>query len=390
MNKTLEYVTKRVNEFLPTVWSGVNSLLYSYASITPSDFAVLVYTSDATEAAIWVSLGLEKGQIPYCRIWTNPLVDFEFEDALQNAIPCIDEIQGRLVVFTFERDTMSHTETLNRIVEAFPPSRRLVYRVISASKELFETALLSTPQQLEALNITLLKQLMPARRLQITTQGGTELRVSLDSERHRWISNRGIAKEGGTIILPAGEVATYPASVDGIFVADFAFNVNTVTNRDARLSSSPVKLELKNGYLQSFACSDSQVYSFIKKCLSSPCAPRVGELGFGTNLSVRDPISLNSHVNERRCGVHLGFGQHNQDPGVVDYQCEIHLDLIARGGKVWVDDCDVPIDLEQVIPSEGPHPRSTRDEDVFSPEVLILDSGCCGSTNLVSTCLNNE
>jgi len=390
VSKLSEYIPNRVEEFLPTVWGGVDSLLYAYASLTPSDFAVLVYTSDAAEAAIWVSLGLEKGQIPYCRVWTNPLVDFEFEDVFRNAIPCIDKIQGRLVVFTFERDTMSHTETLNRIVETFPHSKRLVYRVISASRELFETALLSTPQHLEALNTTLLKHFMPARRLRITTQSGTELSVSLNSERHRWISNRGIAKEGGTIILPAGEVATYPVSVDGIFVADFAFNVNTVTSRDARLSSSPVKLELKNGHLQSFSCSDAQVYSFIEKCLASPCAPRVGELGFGTNPSVHDPISLNSHINERRPGVHLGFGQHNQDPGVVDYQCEIHLDLIARGGKVWVDDSDVPIDLEQVIPSEGTHPRSTRDEDVFSPEVLILDSGCCGSTGLVSVCVNNE
>jgi len=31
---------------------------------------------------------------------------------------------------------------------------------------------------------------------------------------------------------------------------------------------------------------------------------------------------------------------------VMDRYARIHLDLIARGGTVWVDDDEVPIDLE--------------------------------------------
>jgi hypothetical protein len=113
--------------------------------------------------------------------------------------------------------------------------------------------------------------------------------------------------------------------------------------------------------------------------LTRHCAYNVGELGFGTNFCVRDPIAMNSHINERRPGVHLGFGQHNQDPGVVGYQCAVHLDLIARGGLVWVDDDKVPLDLENITPSPAVHPCGPRDEDLFSPDFEDLEiDDCCG------------
>ena len=88
---------------------------------------------------------------------------------------------------------------------------------------------------------------------------------------------------------------------------------------------------------------------------------------------------MNSHINERRPGVHIGFGQHNQDPGVVNYQCDLHLDLIAKGGTIWADENADSLDLEQFTPSANPHPLTPRDEDVFSPDSEIAAGGdCCG------------
>ncbi len=83
---------------------------------------------------------------------------------------------------------------------------------------------------------------------------------------------------------------------------------------------------------------------------------------------------MNSHVNERRPGVHFGFGQHNQSIYLVEYPCEIHMDMIAMGAQVWVDDDPVPVDLEKITPSRNAHPkldaRVLMDEDI--------DGDCCG------------
>jgi hypothetical protein len=102
-----------------------------------------------------------------------------------------------------------------------------------------------------------------------------------------------------------------------------------------------------------------------------PGARNVGELGFGTNQGVREYVSMNSHINERSPGVHLGFGQHNQSIYVGNYDCDVHMDMIASDGLIWVDDSPTPINLRELAPSNGVHPTlGVMDEDI--------DGDCCG------------
>lgn len=360
-------------------WGGVQSLLDRYVHIGRDDVVVLLYTSDSYQSAAWVSAALEMRDVPVTRVWMAPLTDDGFPARLTPALPPPWEVKGRLVLLSFERDTMSHTAAIATAVSGYAKDRRVLFRAISASPGLFRTALHADPDELTGRNTTVLRRLMSARKLRITTRGGSDLSVTLDNDRHRWVSNRGMARPGGTVILPAGEVATFPASIAGTFVADFAFNVNAITDRDARLRRHPVRVWVEDGRAVRHQSDDPETSRFLDECFSKYCAYNVGELGFGTNDRVREPISLNSHINERRPGVHLGFGQHNQDPGVVGYQCAIHLDLIARGGLIWADDDAKPIDLERLAGSDQPHPANPRDEDIFSPELDDIDvDDCCG------------
>jgi hypothetical protein len=361
------------------LWSGVESLLDKYVHIRAEDYVVLLYTSDSYESAAWVSVALESRNIPVARVWMAPLRDETLIDRLAPALPAPSEIEGRLVLLSLERDTMSHTRTLSLALSKYKPDRRVVFRAISAGPSLFHDALHVSPEELSARNTSILERCLGTHELRITTRGGTDLAVTIDGDRYRWVSNRGMARPGSTVILPAGEVATFPASISGQFVGDFAFNLNAITDRDARLERHPVHVSIEDGRAVRCECDDAQTQRFLDECFGTHCAYYVGELGFGTNSSVGEAIPLNSHINERRPGVHLGFGQHNQDPGVVGYQCAIHLDLIARGGLLWIDDEPEPLDLENVSPSAAKHPRSTLDEDVFSPEIDDLDvDDCCG------------
>jgi len=358
-------------------WDGVQSLLDNYVRIQASDTVLVMYTSDSYEAAAWVSAALELRKVAVRRVWMAPLRDDGFQERLRLALPALEQLNGRLVVLSFERDTMSHTRALAEAVSKYQPNCA-IYRSISTCPSLFSNALRVLPEELSARNIAVLERCMTAQRLKITTAGGTDLSVTIDP-KHRWISNRGIARPGGVVILPAGEVATFPASIHGVFIADFAFNVNAITERDSRLHDHPITVWVEDGRAVRYECDDPPTSGFLEECFHTHCAYNVGELGFGTNFGVRDAIPLNSHINERRPGIHIGFGQHNQDPGVVGYQCAIHLDLIARGGIVWVNDDPEPLDLENIAPSSGHHPGSTRDEDVFSPETEELEiDDCCG------------
>lgn len=362
-----------------SIWSGVQTLLTEYACIGEGDVVILPYTSDSADSAAWVSAALQQRNVDFRRVWMAPLVDAGFKERLGKAVPAPADVSGRLIVLSFERDTLSHHEAIRDALRPFEASRKAIFRAINASADLFAKALQVSPAKISALNTAILERCLHATRLKITTRGGTDLRVTLDNAKHGWVSNRGSAKLGGTVVLPAGEVATFPATVEGVLVADFAFNVNALTSQDARLERHPVKVWVENRRAQRWACDDPETKRFIDQCFAMDCVHNVGELGLGTNAGVTQSIALNSHINERRPGVHLGFGQHNQDPRLVGYECRLHLDLIASGCLIWFDDDPVPMDLENLTPSTSAHPLSPRDEDAFSPDEndLALED-CCG------------
>lgn len=365
-------------------WTGVQLLLDEYAQVRPGDFVLLLYATDSAEPAAWVSTALELRGVAHRRVWLNPLHDDGFQARLMAAVPAPDGIDGDIVVISLERDTLSHHFAVKAALAPFPAGRRRVLRAINASAELFSKALQVSPQRLASLNTALLERCFEAERLRVRTRGGTDLRIRLDNRKYRWVSNRGSAREGGIVVLPAGEIATFPAAIEGVLVADFAFNVNLITRRDARLHERAVTVWIEDGRAVRWACADAEIRDFLDECFRKHCVCYVGELGFGTNVGVDEGIALNSHINERRPGVHLGFGQHNQDPDVAGYSCHLHLDLIARGGEVWFDDDPLPVDLERLVGSPNPHPVSPRDEDAFTPEGGIDQEGaieeadCCG------------
>lgn len=136
----------------------------------------------------------------------------------------------------------------------------------------------------------------------------------------------------------------YDAAGHEILVADRAYNVNAFTQLDARLEKNPIRIRLKDSQAVDYDCNSPELSRLVEAAFTHPNARRVGEVGFGTNGGMGDFISMNSHINERHPGVHLGFGQHNQSIYDMEYYSPIHMDLITPGGHVWVDDNQVPLD----------------------------------------------
>ncbi|YCI07044.1 hypothetical protein M1D34_31870 (plasmid) [Ensifer sp. D2-11] len=362
------------------VWRGVETLIDHYVRPRPSDAIIVVFTSETVECASWIKVALQLRGLTCSQVWMVPLEDQMFSERFASVLPKEAELIGDLIVITLELNTLSHDQVLRTQLSRFDPNRTKAFRIISACEELFSEALQILPSDLSARNATVLSRLMEASELRLTTRSGSDLRVRLDSAKYRWVSNRGIWKPGKFTILPPGEVATFPANIEGVFVADFAFNVNMIAERDARLTDHPITIQIENNRAVSSECADPATKRFLDECFCTYCSHIVGELGFGTNIGVRQPISLNSHINERAPGIHLGFGSSNQAPSTVGYSCDIHLDLIAWGGVVEIDGEAEPLDLETFTPGDAPHPESTYDEDARSggPIDDIEVDDCCG------------
>ncbi|MUN39061.1 hypothetical protein [Actinomadura litoris] len=356
------------------VWDGVSTLLDHYIRIRPDDRVVLLYTADARDPAAWVAAELAVRGVRPALLGMSAGRDDTVEPRLRAALPDPASPHPRIVLLTMERDSMSHVLQLRRALAPYPEDRWATYRVINASAEFFRHSMGVTPELLSALNGALLNRMMPASRLRVTSGGGTDLEIAVDSERYRWISNRGVWRAGAFLVLPPGEVSTYPADVNGVLVADGAFNVTSYTGHDVRLADHPVTVEIEHGRVTGAACADPLVARLLERCLRVENADRIGELGFGTNVGTTAFIPLNSHINERHPGVHLGLGMHGQRLDVVDYWCDVHLDLITADATVAVDGRTEirSADLRGFAGERHPEPLTgnVHEEDI--------DGDCCG------------
>lgn len=350
--------------------AGMRRFVVDYCRPTPDIRIVVAYTGQAYTAASWIVVALRRAGADVVPLHMDATSADAFGRRLAAGLPHVDGDE-RFVLVTVELDTMSHLEDIVAALSRYNPDRWRTLRLINASREFFTHGMQVGPSELSALNAGLLHRMMPASSLRITTSAGTDLAVTLDSCKYRWLSNRGTSKRGSFVILPAGEVSTYPVNITGRLVANGAFNINASTAIDARLGDHPVVVDIVDSVLAGFSCDEPDITRLVAKCLTYPHARRVGELGFGTSIGNPGYIAMNSHLNERRPGVHIGFGQHNQDVALVNYDCPIHMDLIAAGARVTVDgDEDNPADFAALEMSPLPHPLDAHDEDI--------DADCCG------------
>ena len=351
---------------------GVENLLDNYARVGRYDYVVVAYTPDSRVHAARLCVNLEQRGNRWVSVPMVPMIDPGFAARLNAILPDEHDFSGNMVVITLERDTMSHFEALTPVFGRYGIARTKIVRVISSTDEFFSHALQLTPRELEQRNATLLTRLRGEHEFRVTTAGGTDLMVGLDQSKYDWISNRGVLRPGAFTILPPGEIATYPASINGVLVADGAINCNVICDLDMRLSSAPITFEIVDSVIQSYDCPRDDLAQFLKKSFNTPHATKVGELGFGTNAALPGFIAHNSHLNERRPGLHIGFGQHNQPLSVVPYDARMHIDIITDGATLHLTNGEVDL-ANLVVDPAAEHPALIRDEDVTGD---CCSSGC--------------
>jgi len=357
-----------------SVSAGVTSLLDNYASIGPADQAVVVYAANSRTYAAHIIVELQKRNIEVSAVAMRPFLDPELRSHLYAALPPRESVRGKLIVFTLEKDSMSHFPLFAELFDVYGKNKCKVVRIISASDELFEYGLSRMPRDLSLRNATLLEKFRSETTIRVTTDAGTDVEIELDHDRYDWISNRGAWRPGAFMILPAGEIATYPAKINGTLVADGALNCNIVTRMDMRLGAQPLKITIEDSVAVDFACDNPELEYLVDGCFRRENGRFVGELGFGTNDGIEDFVSDNSHMNERFPGLHIGFGQHNQRRKSVDYYAEIHLDVVTRGGAVHLASSGEVVQLGNFSPLQGIlHPVLIRDQDITGD---CCSSGC--------------
>ena len=221
--------------------------------------------------------------------------------------------------------------------------RRIRYaHMVGVTPQIMQQGMRADYRQVDRLSEQLCERMPHARLLTVRTPGGTNFTATFDPSLV-WVKTSGIINPRYWSNLPAGEVFTTPASVDGTFVCDGTAG-DYFNAKYGSLERTPLVLEIRGGHLVNAACDRKDLQQdFWNYCHTDSNSDRVGELAFGTNLGLRDMIGILLQ-DEKVPGVHIAFGDPYGSQTHADWKSKTHVDVLTRGCDVWIDD-------EQVIAS---------------------------------------
>ena len=224
-----------------------------------------------------------------------------------------------------------------RVVER----RQIRYaHMVGVTPEIMQQGMRADYHRVDELSDRLRERMQRAETLTVKTDAGTSFSAHFD--RHLdWVKTSGLISPRYWSNLPAGEVFTTPATVDGTFVCD-ATAGDYFNGKYGDLQATPLVMEIQGGRLTGVECPRKDLEEeFWKYCHTDENSDRVGELAFGTNLGLSRMIGILLQ-DEKFPGVHIAFGDPYGSQTHANWKSRTHVDVLTR-------DCDVWIDNDQVI-----------------------------------------
>ncbi|MDQ2971110.1 MAG: aminopeptidase [Acidobacteriota bacterium] len=199
----------------------------------------------------------------------------------------------------------------------------------------------------DAISSRVLARARAATRIRAKSAGGSDLEATFDPAI-RWLKTSGIISPEKWANLPAGEVLTSPARIDGIYVVDGVLG-DYLCARYGDIEATPLTVTIEDSRLVDARCDRSEVLDgFLAYTSQEENSNRVGEFAIGTNIAVHSLIG-NILQDEKLPGLHIAFGHPYSEHTGATWSCRTHLDIVGRHFDVWMDDEQIMADSKFLI-----------------------------------------
>jgi leucyl aminopeptidase (aminopeptidase T) len=233
-----------------------------------------------------------------------------------------------------------------------------------------------SPRDIARLNEQLIRVLQDGQVLAVKSAHGTDLTISLSPE-FLWVNMDGLSEADFdlTCNLPVGEVATFPARIDGTIHFTGALLGTIPIGRKYGAIRHPILFEISDGAVTRVESRDRGLERDLNFCLYlDDYTHTVNEVAFGTNPAIRGAmLGLNYKYEENRYGFHIGFGASLAQQNVTR-QTPHHLDLVFD---------EVVATLDGVTLFDGEFRLNNFQRDI-SKRLRVAQRSCCGAA--AATC----
>ncbi|MBU4032431.1 MAG: aminopeptidase [Candidatus Thermoplasmatota archaeon] len=189
----------------------------------------------------------------------------------------------------------------------------------------------------------LFNMLINVKEMKVTSPAGTDFIATFNGNM-KWIPCSGIVdKVGQWDNLPSGEVFTAPRTFRGRMVIDGTVGdwIEMKYSGKVNYQETPliidVEHEIGGSFITKMKCDHKELLADFKAYVNSePNSSRIGELGLGTNVFLKEIID-NILQDEKFPTVHVAFGDPYHEKTGATWLSDYHIDLLMRKCNVWID-----------------------------------------------------
>jgi len=319
----------RQTELMPGARNAVETCL----AVRPGEHVALIADEASRAVAASIAAALEDQKALYTGLLLEDFGLRPMTVAPPDVLQALETADVGVLCMTPQPGELAARMAIVRVVER----RQIRYaHMVGVTPQIMQQGMRTDYRLVDRLSDRLRERMLRAETLTVKTEAGTEIAAHFDRGLD-WVKTSGLISPRYWSNLPAGEVFTTPATVDGRFVCDASAG-DHFNGKYGDLKTTPLVLEIEEARLVGVECARKDLEKeFWEYCHTDENSDRVGELAFGTNLGLSEMIGILLQ-DEKFPGVHIAFGDPYGSQTHADWKSKTHVDVLTRNCDVWIDD----------------------------------------------------
>jgi aminopeptidase len=319
----------RQTELMPGARNAVETCL----AVRPGEHVALIADEASRAVAASIAAALEDQKALYTGLLLEDFGPRPMTLAPPDVLQALETADVGVLCMSPQPGELAARMAIVRVVER----RQIRYaHMVGVTPQIMQQGMRTDYRLVDRLSDKLRERMLRAETLTVRTEAGTEIAAHFDRGLD-WVKTSGLISPRYWSNLPAGEVFTTPATVDGRFVCD-ATAGDHFNGKYGDLRTTPLVLEIEGARLVGVECARKDLEKeFWEYCHTDENSDRVGELAFGTNLGLSEMIGILLQ-DEKFPGVHIAFGDPYGSQTHADWKSRTHVDVLTRNCDVWIDE----------------------------------------------------
>ena len=316
--------------------AGARNAVETCLGVCPGEHVVLIADQASRSVAASLAAALDERGARLTGLLLEEFGPRPMSAAPSAVLQALETADVGVMCMTPQPGELGARMAIVRVVER----RQIRYaHMVGVTPEIMQQGMRADYHMVDRLSDKLRERMLQAQTLTVRTEAGTEFAAHFDRGLD-WVKTSGLISPRYWSNLPAGEVFTTPATVDGTFVCD-ATAGDHFNGKYGDLQATPLVLTIKGARLVHAKCARTELeQEFWEYCHTDENSDRVGELAFGTNLGLSEMIGILLQ-DEKFPGVHLAFGDPYGSQTHAAWKSKTHVDVLTRECDVWIDDDQV-------------------------------------------------